>query len=161
MLIRVVFVLLLALATPPAIADLGSNLDAFVAAALTRGLGNPLIEIDDEPWSRGQYSLRLTRIGDADVRSAEDWIETRVPLRFEFEGRIRQDLLFTDRDINCATEFKTEGSVALDFHFRDGKPGVVSSIKLPIPEADVDCGAMSLPVQGVLEELVVRNKPAW
>lgn len=152
----------LALLNPaPAGADLGPGLDAFVAAALTRGLGNPLIEVEDEPWNRGEYSLTLTRIGDADIRSSADWIETTVALKFEFAGRVRQDLLFTEVDINCTTEFNTQGSVALDFHFRDGAPTVVSSIELPIPEADVDCGAMSLPVQGVLEELVARNKPDW
>ena len=145
----------------PAWADLGPNLDAFVAAALTRGLGNPLISVTDEPWNSGEYSLTLTSIGHADIRSAGDLIEARVPLRFEFTGQIKRDLLVTELDVRCDTEFETEGAVFLDFRFREGAPNVVSTIELPIPEADVDCGLLSLPVQGVLEELVKRSRPDW
>ncbi len=154
------FAVMLVIAAPVR-ADLGPNLDAFVAAALTHGLGNPLIEVEDEPWSSGEYSLTLTRIGAAEIRSAEDLIEATVPLRFEFAGQVKRDLVVTELDVRCTTDFETQGSVQLDFRFRDGKPDVVSTVTLPIPEADVDCGILSLPVQGVLEELVTRSRPDW
>jgi len=142
-------------------ASMGQQFERFFAAALLNNLPNPLVKISDQAWPGGTFSLNISRGDELVVSTAEDLLIGTIPLKVQFQGTVNQDLIFTQVNLDCSTQFETDSAVELQFSFITDSPDVSSKIHLPIPAVDVNCGEFTLPVQTLLQEVVNRQIPLW
>lgn len=112
------------------------------------------------PWQYGHYNLHISKVGAADINSATSTITAGVPLRVRLSGQVKQQLFGQDINIACATEFETQSEMTLTPIFSKALTGQLD-IHIPVPETELDCQGLKLPIKTTLEQLIAQEKPQW
>lgn len=141
--------------------SMGQNFERFFAAALLNNLPNPLINVVDQKWPGGTFSLSIHRDDNLVISTAADQMIGTVPLKVDFKGKVNRDLVFTQVNFDCTSEFETDSAVEMVFAYQNDRPDVTSKIYLPIPPVEVNCGDFAVPVQTLLQEVIDRQIPEW
>jgi len=141
--------------------SMGQHFERFFAAALLNNLPNPLINVVDQNWPGGTFSLSIQRHDNLVISTAEDQMIGTVPLKVDFKGNVNRDLVFTQVNFDCTSQFETDSAVEMAFAYQNDRPDVTSKIYLPIPEVEVNCGDFAIPVQTLLQEVIDRQIPEW
>lgn len=135
-------------------------LSSLLERALSKQLPEVLFFAKDVPWQYGHYNLHISKAGLAKVGSDKSNIKTQLPLLIRLDGRVKQKLFGQEIDIRCQTEFESSSELVFTPLFEETLSSELS-IELPIPETELDCQGLRLPIKSTLEQLIAKEKPNW
>lgn len=138
----------------------GSALHRLVQTLLEKNLPTTLYEGRDIPWEYGQYNLTITKAGTSAVQSDSEQISALLPLNIKLSGNIKKKLFGSDINIACHSEFETQSQLALTPQWQNLNEAKLG-FEIPIPEADMDCQGLKLPIKIPLEQMIAKEKPEW
>ncbi len=146
------------LASTAAYAD--NALNKLLERALSKQLPQVLFAAKDVPWEYGHYNLHIAKAGEADISSASETITAQLPLKIRLSGKVKQKLFGQEIDIACDTEFETPSEMIFKPLFAESLSSELE-MEIPIPETELNCQGLKLPIKSALEQLIAKEKPSW
>ncbi|WP_353406555.1 DUF4403 family protein [Pseudoteredinibacter isoporae] len=139
----------------------GENaLNTLLERVLSKQLPEVLFDAKDIPWQYGHYNLHISKAGDAGIGSDPETITAKLPLNIQLSGKVKQKLFGQDIDIDCSTEFETNSEMIFKPVFAETLSSKLD-MQIPIPETELDCQGLRLPIKSALEQLIAKEKPEW
>ncbi|MBB6520169.1 DUF4403 family protein [Pseudoteredinibacter isoporae] len=139
----------------------GENaLNTLIERVLSKQLPEVLFHAKDIPWQYGHYNLHISKAGDAGIGSGPETITAKLPLKVQLSGKVKQKLFGQEIDIDCTTEFETNSEMIFKPVFAETLSSKLD-MQIPIPETELDCQGLKLPIKPALEQLIAKEKPEW
>lgn len=135
-------------------------LNSLLERVLSKQLPEVLFNAKDIPWQYGHYNLHISKAGEAGIGSNTDTITAKLPLKVQLSGKVKQKLFGQDIDIDCQTEFETNSEMIFKPIFAETLSSELD-MQIPIPETELDCQGLKLPIKPALEQLIAKEKPEW
>lgn len=137
-----------------------SALNTLLEHIISKQLSQTLFTAKDIPWQYGHYNLHITKLGNAGIHSDKETITAELPLKIQLSGRVKQKLFGQEIDIACETEFETTSEMVFKPIFGESLSSELD-MQIPIPETELDCQGLKLPIKPALEQLIAKEKPTW
>lgn len=154
------FVLLLSL-FGSAVTSAESISDKLIVAALNKQMPTLLYEHADQQWDLGVYSLKIERNGTPGFISTESQLILSLPIKANITGKVEQVLFGNKIEVNCANAFNTQGRIVIEPLLKEEGSTASVDVTVPIPETDLNCDGLRVPVKSVIEKLVAQKKVEW
>ncbi len=135
-------------------------LNMLLERAVSKQLPHVLFAAKDVPWEYGHYNLHIAKAGEADISSASETITAHLPLKVRLSGKVKQKLFGQEIDIACETEFETPSEIVFKPLFAESLSSELEML-IPIPQTELNCQGLKLPIKSALEQLIAKEKPNW
>ncbi len=135
-------------------------LNTLLEHIVSKQLSQTLFTAKDIPWQYGHYNLHITKQGQAGIKSDVKTITAKLPLKIQLSGRVKQELFGQEIDIACETEFETTSEMVFKPIYGETLSSELN-MQIPIPETELDCQGIRLPIKPALEQLIAKEKPTW
>ena len=135
--------------------------DKLIIAIVDKNLPTVLYKHTDKPWNMGTYSLSINKLGAARFSSTETHLNLSLPIEVIVNGKIKQNLLGAAITIGCDSKIVTDGHLEIEPQLNSAGSKAKVSIFIPIPDANLNCDGLKVPIRPLLEQLVLDNKRDW
>jgi hypothetical protein len=135
--------------------------DKLIASVINKQLPSPLYQQSDIPWDLGTYSLDINQTGNASFSSNATQLKLSVPLKANITGNVNQSLFGSNINMACASEVITQGHIVITPAIKTSGSTADVDITIPIPESQLDCDGLKIPVKSALEAFILKNKADW
>jgi hypothetical protein len=135
--------------------------DQIIVALVDKHLPQVLHQEQATPWKMGSYDLTVHKTAAAKFASTHKYLSLTVPIKVIMTGQVNKEFLGQKILLNCASEFMTEAR--LDIEPLINPPGSKANVEVsvPVPEANLNCDGLILPIKPLLEQLVATKKHEW
>lgn len=135
--------------------------DKMLAFFIEKNIPHQLYSSESLAWDYGDYSLNIVKNGKSKFVSTESHMISEVPLAISMTGKMKNNLLLANMNVDCKGDFNTRARVKITPQLSAGKEDIKAAIDLPIPEVFMDCNGFKLRIDSVLQQIVNNKKPEW
>lgn len=136
-------------------------INKLVVDLVDRRLPAVLYQHTDKPWEMGTYSLTIKKIGDPGFSSTDTRMNLTLPVEAIVHGKVKQNLFGTNINMDCHSKVITDGRVQIEPKISATGTKAKVVIFIPVPESQMDCDGLKLPIKPLLEKLIADNKSQW
>ncbi|WP_339724462.1 hypothetical protein [uncultured Paraglaciecola sp.] len=135
--------------------------DQLIVALVDKHLPKVLHQEQARPWQMGTYDLTVHKTAGATFSSTHNYLSLTVPIKVMMTGLVNKAFLGQKILLNCSSEFLTEARLDIqpEINPPESKAGV--EVSVPVPEANLNCDGLILPIKPLLEQLVATKKQQW
>jgi|GEM_PF-6746790 len=138
-----------------------SATDKMLGVLIEKNIPHQLYRNESLSWDYGVYSLNIVKNGQSKFSSTENHMISEVPLAVTMAGKLKNNLLFSNMNVDCKGDFNTRASVKITPQFSAKKDDIKADINLPIPEVFMDCNGFKLRIDSFLQQIVNNKKNEW
>jgi hypothetical protein len=124
-------------------------------------LPNLLHQEKATPWQMGTYDLTVNKTGGAIFSSTHQYLSLTVPIKVIMTGQVNKELFGQKILLNCSSEFVTEARLDVEPTINPPESSANVEVSVPVPEANLNCEGLKLPIKTLLEQLVLTKKREW
>ena len=135
--------------------------DKLIVALVDKHLPEVLHVEKNKPWDLGTYDIQVNKMGSAVFTSTLNYLSLTLPIEVVMKGRVNKKLLGQKILINCASTFTTNARLDIEPLITPPKSTANVEISVPIPESFLLCDGLTLPIQPLLQQVVVSEKAEW
>lgn len=135
--------------------------DKLIVAVVDKKLPPVLYEHVDKPWDMGVYSLVIKKIGKAHFSSTSTLLTLSFPIEAIVVGNVKQNLFGTQMTLLCDSKFVTNARVEIAPQLSAIGSKAAVSLFIPVPNSDLNCDGLMIPIRPILEKLISDNKQDW
>lgn len=153
------------LLTTLALSSLNCSAKSLTDRMIEQLIDNRLPEVlhseQNKPWEFGLYTVHVTKNGALDVHSDESSITISLPVEVDMKGKIDREMLGFKATLDCVNAFTTTALIKLTPNLSQPTSQPKAEISVPVPETQMDCKGVKMPVQVALENLITNQKKDW
>lgn len=135
--------------------------DQLIVALVDKHLPQILHQEKATPWNMGTYDLTVHKTAGAKFSSTHQYLSLTVPMKVIMTGQVNKVFLGQKILLNCASEFVTEAKLDIEPVINPPESRASVEISVPVPEANLNCDGLILPIKPLLEQLVATKKQQW
>ncbi|MDU0353544.1 hypothetical protein RS130_06010 [Paraglaciecola aquimarina] len=135
--------------------------DELIVALVDKHLPHTLHQEKARTWAMGTYDLTVTKIGGAKFSSTHKYLSLTVPIKVVMTGQVNRQLLGQKFLLNCSSEVKTQTRIDIEPIINPPHSKANVEVSVPIPESNLNCEGLKLPIKPLLEQLVISEKKDW
>ena len=135
--------------------------DKLIGTLIEKKLPNTLYQHRDKPWDFGVYSLTVEKTGISNFSSDDKQLSVKLPLQITINGIFKQNLFGNKVSIGCNSQFLTDGIVDITPQIKPTNSEINASIDIPIPNPQLNCNGLKIPIKQALEQLIAEKKQGW
>lgn len=113
----------------------------------------------NQPFQLGSYDITVHKAKAATLVSRASSWQLNQPIRVEFVAHISQNILGASLEFQCATEFASQSVWRITPNLEQGTAAI--AVTMPIPETELNCDGLKLPITTVLQQWFQREKNTW
>lgn len=133
--------------------------DKLMQKLLDQQMPSVLHRVNNQAFQYGVYDVVVHKVGQTKITSTSTAITNSLPMRIEFLATIKQQIFGQTLSFDCKTQFKTINTWNIIPNLNTGEVAV--SMSVPIPDTQLNCEGLSLPVTTVLQKMIRDEKPKW
>ncbi len=156
---KAIWILILSIYANTAMAE--NMTDKLIVTIVNKKLPIVLYKLKNKPWDIGVYSLSVNKAGGARFSSTDKHLILTLPLQLIVNGKINQNLLGTNITIACKSRVTTDGRLYIEPKFKTKGSNANVSISVPVPESQLNCDGLLIPIKPFLEKVISDNKSKW
>lgn len=135
--------------------------DKMLGVLIEKNIPHQLYRNESLAWDYGVYSLNIVKNGTSKFSSTENHMISEVPLAISMTGKMKNNLLLANMNVDCKGNFNTRARVKITPQLSAGKEDIKAEIDLPIPEVFMDCNGFRLRIDSFLQQIVNNKKAEW
>lgn len=135
--------------------------DKLIVALVDKHLPQELYVEKAKPWQMGTYDLTVNKTGGVDFSSNQQRLSLTVPIEVVMTGQVNKVFLGQKIVLNCASNFVTQAKLDIQPVINPPVSKADVAVSVPIPEANLICDGLTLPIKPLLEQLVASKKQEW
>lgn len=135
--------------------------DQLIVALVDKHLPQVLHQEKSTPWQMGTYDLTVNKTGGAAFSSTHKYLSLTVPIKVVMTGQVNKEFLGQKILLNCSSEFVTEARLDVEPIINPPESRASVEVSVPVPEANLNCDGLKLPIKPLLEQLVASKKQEW
>jgi hypothetical protein len=135
--------------------------DQLIVALVDKHLPQVLHQEKATPWKMGTYDLTVYRTSGAKFSSTHKYLSLTVPIKVKMTGQVNQEFLGQKILLNCSSEFVSEARLDIEPTIKPPESRADVEVSVPVPEANLNCDGLILPIKPLLEQLVATKKHEW
>ncbi|MCW8936225.1 MAG: hypothetical protein OQK98_16045 [Gammaproteobacteria bacterium] len=112
-------------------------------------------------WEFGVYSINVVKNGVPGFISTDKSINAKLPIRVDLNAKIDKSIGYMKFKVACKSRFYTNGKLELTPIAAKGYKEANATINVPVPEVDMDCDGLKVPITATLTNLIKDNKMKW
>jgi hypothetical protein len=135
--------------------------DQLIVALVDKHLPKVLHQEKATPWKMGTYDLTVHKTAGAIFSSSNKYLSLTVPIKVIMTGQVNKEFLGQKILLNCSSEFVTEARLDIEPLINPPESRANVEVTVPVPEANLNCDGLILPIKPLLEQLVATEKQQW
>lgn len=135
--------------------------NAVVQEYLEQQIPEKVFNINNAPWEHGVYSINVLKNGAPSFISTDESIKADLPIRVDLNAKINKKVGFIDLNVGCKSRFYTNGKLELIPILDKAYKEANASINVSLPEVNMDCNGLKIPITPHLNQLFKANKRKW
>ncbi|WP_233267370.1 DUF4403 family protein [Paraglaciecola sp. L3A3] len=135
--------------------------DEFIIALVDKHLPKVLHQEKATRWAMGTYDLTVTKTGGAKFSSTHKYLSLTVPVKVVMTGQVNKQLLGQKILLNCSSEIITQTRIDIEPIINPPTSRANVEVSVPVPESNLNCDGLKLPIKPLLEQLVATEKKEW
>ncbi|WP_252731890.1 hypothetical protein [Paraglaciecola arctica] len=135
--------------------------DQLIVALVDKHLPQVLHQEKATPWQMGTYNLTVHKASGAKFFSNQQYLSLSVPIKVMMTGQVNKELFGQKILLNCSSVFVTETRLDLAPEINPPESTASVEVSVPIPEVNLNCEGLKLPIKPLLEQLVATKKQQW
>lgn len=116
---------------------------------------------NNAPWEHGIYSINVLKNGDPSFTSTDKSIKATLPIRVDLNAKINKQIGYMNLTVGCKSRFYTNGKLELTPLLDKGYKEANATINITLPEVNMDCEGLKIPITPHLNQLIKGNKIKW
>lgn len=142
-------------------ANAQSVTDQLIVALVDKHLPQVLHQEKATPWQMGTYDLTVHKTSGAIFSSTHKYLSLTVPIKVMMTGQVNKEFLGQKILLNCSSEFVTEARLDIEPEINPPESRASVEVSVPVPNANLNCDGLKLPIKPLLEQLVATKKQEW
>ena len=135
--------------------------NAVVHEYLEQQIPDDLYNTNNAPWEHGVYSINVVRNGSPNFLSTNKSINANLPIRVDIRAKIDKSISFLKLNVGCKSRFYTNGKLELIPRLEKGYKEADATINIILPEVNMDCEGLKIPIKIHLNQIIKQNKKKW
>lgn len=135
--------------------------DQLIVTLVDKHLPKVLHQEKATRWQMGTYDLTVHKTGGAIFSSTHRYLSLTVPIKVIMTGQVNKTVLGQKILLNCSSEFATEARLDVEPTINPPESTASVEVSVPVPNANLNCEGLTLPIKALLEQLVVSKKQEW
>ncbi|MDZ7925098.1 MAG: hypothetical protein U5M23_13840 [Marinagarivorans sp.] len=132
-----------------------------LALVIDSYIPNVLYNEKNQPWMGGVRSITISKAGASVLSSDANNIVVSFPLKANLIGDINTNIVLMQLKAHCVAQFTAPAKINLAVNLNSKPISVTSRIDLTVPPVMADCDGYKLAVEGVIQSVIVQEKPKW
>jgi len=116
---------------------------------------------NNAPWEHGIYSINVLKNGDPSFTSTDKSINAILPIRVDLNAEIKKQIGYMNLTVGCKSRFYTNGKLELIPILEKGYTEAKATINVSLPEVNMDCDGLKIPITSHLNQIIKANKKKW
>ena len=88
-------------------------------------------------------------------------ISLTVPIKVEMTGQVNKTFLGQKILLSCSSEVFTQARLDIEPVINPPESKASVEVSVPVPESNLNCDGLILPIKPLLEQLVASEKQQW
>jgi hypothetical protein len=135
--------------------------DQLIVALVDKHLPQVLHQEKATPWQMGTYDLTVNKTGGAVFSSTHKYLSLTVPIKVVMTGQVNKEFLGQKIALNCSSEIITQARLDIEPDINPPRSKASVEVSVPVPESNLNCDGLILPIKPLLEQLVATEKRDW
>ena len=135
--------------------------DQLIVALVDKHLPQVLHQEKGTSWKMGTYDLSVYKTGGAIFSSTHKYLSLTVPIKIVMTGQVNRKFLGQKILLNCSSEVVTQARLDIEPVVNPPQSKASVEVSVPVPEANLNCDGLILPIKPLLEQLVASKKQQW
>jgi hypothetical protein len=135
--------------------------DKLIVALVDKHLPQVLHQEKATPWKMGTYDLTVTKTGGVFFSSTHKYLSLTVPIKVVMTGQVNKEFLGQKILLNCSSEVFTQARLDIEPVINPPESKANVEVSVPVPESNLNCDGLILPIKPLLEQLVANEKQEW
>jgi hypothetical protein len=135
--------------------------DQLIVALVDKHLPQVLHQEKSTPWKMGTYDLTVNKTGGAVFSSTFKYLSLTVPIKIVMTGQVNKEFLGQKIILNCSSEIVTQARLDIEPVINPPRSRADVEVSVPVPESNLNCDGLILPIKPLLEQLVANKKKDW
>jgi hypothetical protein len=135
--------------------------DQLIVALVDKHLPQILHQEKATPWQMGTYDLTVHKTAGAIFSSTHKYLSLTVPIKVIMTGQVNKEFLGQKILLTCSSEFVTEARLDIEPVINPPESRAGVEVSVPVPNANLNCDGLKLPIRPLLEQLVATKKQEW
>ena len=135
--------------------------DQLIVALVDKHLPQVLHQEKTKAWEMGTYDLTVNKTGGAIFSSTHKYLSLTVPIKVVMTGQVNKEFLRQKILLNCSSEIVTQARLDIEPFINPPESRASVEVSVPVPEANLNCDGLILPIKPLLEQLVANKKQEW
>lgn len=143
------------------VAHAQSVTDQLIVTLVDKHLPKVLHQERSSPWQMGSYDLIVSKTGGAIFSSTHQFLSLTIPIKVLMTGQVNKTLFGQKILLNCSSEFATEARLDVEPTINPPESNASVEVLVPVPEVNLNCEGLKVPIKPLLEQLVATKKQEW
>lgn len=135
--------------------------DKLIVALVDKNLPLVLYMEKAKPWQMGTYDLTVKKAGGVVFSSTHRYLSLTVPIKVEMTGQVNKEFLGQKILLNCSSVMVTQARLDIEPDINPPTSKASVEVSVPVPDANLNCDGLTLPIKPLLEQLVASKKLEW
>jgi hypothetical protein len=135
--------------------------DKLIVALVEKHLPQVLHQEKATAWEMGTYDLTVSKTGAATFSSTHQYLSLTVPIKVMMTGLVNKVFIGQKIILNCSSELVTKARLDIKPMIDPPKSKTSVEVSVPVPESNLNCDGLILPIKPLLEQFVADKKRQW